>query len=81
MKVVILSFAPQVRLVDVTHRIVPQDVMEAAYVLRGVTAYYPTVHLAVVDVGTDRRSVVQWSLLRWPRQWIFFLILQVSQPE
>ncbi len=61
MKGVILSIAPRVRLVDVTHRIAPQDVMEGAYVLRGVSRYYPdgTVHLAVVDpdVGTERLPV------------------------
>ena len=61
MKGTILSIHPEARLVDVTHEIDPQDVMEAAFVLRTTVPYYPpgTVHCVVVDpgVGTDRRAV------------------------
>ena len=61
MKGVLLSRAPGVQLVDVTHAVAPQDVGEAAYVLLQAAPYFPdgTVHLAVVDpgVGTDRRAV------------------------
>ncbi|MCH7838852.1 MAG: SAM-dependent chlorinase/fluorinase [Planctomycetes bacterium] len=61
LKGVILSIAPQVRLVDVSHDIEPQNVQDAAFVLRQVWSFFPsgTIHLAVVDpgVGSDRRIV------------------------
>lgn len=61
MKGEILKIAPQVRLVDVTHEIQPQDVRRAAIVLREIVPSFPagTVHLAVVDpgVGSARRPV------------------------
>ena len=57
----ILSVAPDCRLVDISHGIAAQDVMGAAFVLRGAVPYFPpgTVHLAVVDpgVGTERRAI------------------------
>jgi len=47
---------------DVFHRVPPQDVRAAAFILKNVAPYYPegTVHCVVVDpgVGTDRRSLV-----------------------
>jgi len=61
MKGVIAGVAPEVRTVDVTHAVAPQDVMEAAWTLREAAPFFPpgTVHLAVVDpgVGTDRRAI------------------------
>lgn len=61
MKGVILSIAPHVRLVDLSHQIPPQDVRRAAFFLSSVVPYFPpdTVHLAVVDpgVGTERRPL------------------------
>jgi len=61
MKGAMLSVDPGLRLVDVTHDVTPQDVMEAAFQLRQVVPYCPpgSVHLAVVDpgVGTERRPV------------------------
>jgi S-adenosyl-L-methionine hydrolase (adenosine-forming) len=61
MKGVIASVAPDVRTVDVTHAVAPQDVMEAAWTLRQAVPFFPpgSVHLAVVDpgVGSDRRAI------------------------
>jgi len=61
MKGAMLAVEPGLRLVDVTHEVTPQDVMEAAFVLRQVVPYFPagTIHLAVVDpgVGTARRAL------------------------
>ena len=61
MKGVVLSRAPEVCLVDVTHAVAPQDVAEAAYVLLQAAPHFPagTVHLVVVDpgVGTDRHAI------------------------
>jgi S-adenosylmethionine hydrolase len=60
-KGVLLSLAPEARLVDLTHEVPPQDVLEAAFVLRHACCEFPpgTVHLAVVDpgVGTARRAL------------------------
>jgi len=58
-KGVILSANPGVQLVDISHRIAPQNVFEAAFVLSTVYRNFPrsTVHLVVVDpgVGTSRK--------------------------
>jgi S-adenosylmethionine hydrolase len=61
MKGVLLSRAPDVTLVDVSHQIAPGDVRAGQYVLARAWNYFPsgTVHLAVVDpgVGTSRRAL------------------------
>ncbi len=61
MKGVILSAAPEARIVDISHHIAPFDVMEAAFVLRQAAPHYPkgSIHLVVVDpgVGSPRRCV------------------------
>ncbi len=58
---VILSIAPEVQIVDLTHLIPPQDVRQGALALARSAPYFPsgTVHLAVVDpgVGTARRPL------------------------
>src|SRR5262249_47784993 len=57
---VIARIAPDARVIDVTHGIGPQAVLEGALVLRNTTRFMPPgVHLAVVDpgVGSERRSV------------------------
>ena len=59
MKGVILRAVPEACLVDISHEIPPQDVVEGGYVLAGAFPYFPagTVHLVVIDpgVGTSRR--------------------------
>ena len=71
-KGVVLGLAPYTQLVDVTHSISPQNILEASFILSGLIDVFPkgTVHLAVVDpgVGTDRRLIVasvadQWFVL------------------
>ncbi|MCS7050780.1 MAG: SAM-dependent chlorinase/fluorinase [Thermomicrobium sp.] len=61
-KGVILSHAPQATLIDVTHLVPPQDILEGAFQLATVWRSFPpgTIHLAVVDpgVGTARRAVL-----------------------
>jgi S-adenosylmethionine hydrolase len=57
---VILRIAPEARVIDVTHGIPPQAILQGAIVLRNTTPYMPVgVHLAVVDpdVGGERRAV------------------------
>ena len=61
MKGVILGIAPQARLVDITHEIMPQAIGEASYVLQAASRYFPpgTIHVVVVDpgVGSERRAI------------------------
>jgi S-adenosyl-L-methionine hydrolase (adenosine-forming) len=57
---VIAQVAPEARVIDVTHGIAPQAVLQGAVVLANAVPYLPAgVHLAVVDpgVGGDRRAV------------------------
>ncbi len=61
MKGVILSINPQADVVDIEHRISPQNVLEGSFVLASVVRYFPdAIHVAVVDpgVGTRRRPLV-----------------------
>ena len=61
MKGVILSLNPSVIIVDVTHHISPQDLLQAAYSIYFSYRYFPqgTVHVVVVDptVGSDRKII------------------------
>lgn len=72
MKGIILGIAPGAQLVDVSHTIAPQNILEGAFVLADIMDSFPsgTVHLAVIDpgVGTDRKLVAvevgeQWFIL------------------
>jgi S-adenosylmethionine hydrolase len=59
MKGVLLARCPDVRIVDVTHGVPPQDVLAGGFAVERVLRAFPagTVHVAVVDpgVGSDRR--------------------------
>lgn len=61
-KGVILTIAPDVRIMDLTHQVTPFQIEEASRFLYGATPYYPagTVFLAVIDpgVGTSRKAVI-----------------------
>ncbi len=69
MKGVVLGLAPKTQLIDVSHRIAPQNILEGAFVLAAIVDAFPagTVHLGVVDpgVGTDRRLVVVQVAGQW----------------
>ena len=62
MKGVILGICPQATLVDLSHEVAPQDVLEGALLLESSARFFPpgTIHLAVVDpgVGSHRRGLV-----------------------
>ena len=53
MKGVILSINPSSTIVDITHQIAPQDIIDAAYRIKFSYKYFPekTVHLVIVDPG------------------------------
>lgn len=61
LKGVIWKIAPKVKIVDLSHDVMPQDVLEGALVLWRNAHYFPkgTVHIGVVDpgVGTTRRVI------------------------
>ena len=69
MKGVVLQRVPDVRFVDVSHGIAPQNILEGAYVLASIVDVFPagTVHLAVVDpgVGTERRLLAVLTAGHW----------------
>lgn len=62
MKGVILRINPGCTIVDITHDIKPQDIIEGAFVLGNCFSYFPkgTIHLSVVDpgVGSPRNPVL-----------------------
>jgi S-adenosylmethionine hydrolase len=62
MKGVMLGIHPEARLVDISHSIKPQNVLQASFVLSTAYQFFPprTIHLVVVDpgVGTERRAVI-----------------------
>src|SRR5258705_8794726 len=62
MKGVLLSAAPGLRIVDLTHGVPPQSVRVGAWFLAHAFAFFPagTVHVAVVDpgVGSGRKLIV-----------------------
>jgi S-adenosylmethionine hydrolase len=61
MKAVMLSIAPSVRIVDITHAVEPQNVRQAAYLLWASYQFFPkgTIFVCVVDpgVGSARRLI------------------------
>jgi len=61
MKGVILGICSQAVIIDITHRIDPQDLVQAGFIIRSSYRYFPkaTVHVIVVDpgVGTGRAVV------------------------
>lgn len=66
MKGVMLSIAPQARLIDISHEVEPQNILGGAYLLANSAPWFPagTIHLAVVDpgVGSDRSIIAgRWG--------------------
>jgi S-adenosyl-L-methionine hydrolase (adenosine-forming) len=61
MKGVITGIAPQATVVDISHQVRPQSIVEGARLLAQAVPYFPagTVHIAVVDpgVGSTRRAL------------------------
>ena len=62
MKGAILRVNPDCRVVDLTHQVEPQNLLQAAFILENTYPFFPpgTVHLVIVDpgVGTRRKAVV-----------------------
>ncbi len=62
MKGVILGINPDVQIVDLSHEIEPQNIVQAAYLLNTAWPFFPddTIHVVVVDpgVGSARKAVM-----------------------
>jgi S-adenosyl-L-methionine hydrolase (adenosine-forming) len=58
----ILSVNPEASIIDITHSIEPQNILQAAFILSAAYRYFPrqTVHMAIVDpgVGSERQAVI-----------------------
>ena len=87
MKGVILGICPEARLVDISHDIAPQDVLEGALCLEASARFFPpgTVHLAVVDpgVGSSRRPLALRADGRYyvgPDNGLLSLVLDDGEP-
>src|SRR5438477_12002901 len=88
MEGVILVIDRQIRIVDISHDVPPQDIMEAAWLLRTAHRYFPTgtVHLVVVDpgVGSSRRAIAVRALDSYfvaPDNGVLFWALQAAPFE
>ncbi|RJP83373.1 MAG: hypothetical protein C4522_01185 [Desulfobacteraceae bacterium] len=61
MKGVILGINPKANIVDITHLIEPQNIVQAGWAVADIYSYFPkgTIHVVVVDpgVGTGRRII------------------------
>lgn len=62
MKGVIYSICPNVKIVDLTHDISPQDIWKGNYVIKSAYRYFPkgTIHVCVIDpgVGSLRKPIL-----------------------
>lgn len=66
MKGALLSVNPEARIVDLTHRIPPQDLAAAGWFLSETLRWFPagTIHVVVIDpgVGSDRSMLcIEWN--------------------
>ncbi|HPN98175.1 MAG TPA: SAM-dependent chlorinase/fluorinase [Syntrophorhabdaceae bacterium] len=83
MKGVILSINQDVRIVDITHEIEPQDIREGAFLLKEYYQYFPkgSIHVAIVDptVGSKRRALALYKdgdIFIGPDNGIFSLLIE-----
>ncbi len=62
MKGVLLSLNPNIKIIDISHQVAPQNILEGAFLLKTTFSYFPkgTIHVAVVDpgVGTSRKALL-----------------------
>jgi S-adenosylmethionine hydrolase len=62
MKGVILGINPQATIVDISHSVEPQSILQASFILHTTWRYFPegSIHVVVVDpgVGSHRKAVI-----------------------
>ena len=88
MKGAALSVNPDVQMVDVSHDVLPHDIVGAAYLWAWSFHYFPpqTVHVAVVDpgVGSERRILaaeVRGHVLLAPDNGLLSVVLAETSPS
>lgn len=88
LKGVILSIHPTVSIVDISHRIAPQDISGAAYAIDAAYSYFPagTIHVIVVDpgVGTERAAIALATgghIFVAPDNGVLSVLLTEKKPE
>jgi S-adenosylmethionine hydrolase len=88
MKGVILSIDPDATIIDITHQIDPQDLVQAAYTITSSYTYFPkgTVHVVVVDpgVGSDRAILalaLEGHIFLAPNNGVLTLLLREGRVE
>jgi S-adenosylmethionine hydrolase len=58
----ILSINPEANIIDISHSIRPQNILQAAFILGVAYRYFPkqTIHMAIVDpgVGSERQGII-----------------------
>tara|TARA_B100000745_G_C20114091_1_gene381350 strand:+ start:431 stop:1201 length:771 start_codon:yes stop_codon:yes gene_type:complete len=82
-----MTMVPDALLIDITHDIAPQDIVQAAWALKRSVFEYPpgTVHVAVIDpgVGGERQALAVQTEDYWligPDNGVFTKVLQKSPP-
>jgi len=60
MKGVMLSINPNIQIVDISHRVTPQGINEAAFIIQHTHRFFPkgTIHVVVVDPGVGSERAV-----------------------
>lgn len=60
MKAVILGINPRASIVDISHAVEPQDIVQAAFMLESAYPHFPpgSIHLVVVDPGVGTRRAL-----------------------
>jgi S-adenosyl-L-methionine hydrolase (adenosine-forming) len=88
MKGVLLSVCPEARIIDLTHHVPAQDILEGAFQLATAWRAFPrgTVHVVVVDpgVGTARRLVgcrIGGQEFLAPDNGLLTLVLHDAEPD
>jgi hypothetical protein len=84
LKGVILSINPAATIIDISHDISPQNILQGAFILSQAAPYFPkdTIHVAVIDpgVGTSSRRPILVETSRYlfvgPDNGMFGLVLQ-----
>lgn len=88
MKGVILRINPHARIVDLSHEVEPQNILEGAYIVKSSYRFFPkdAIHVCVVDpgVGTGRRPIIiktGYGIFVGPDNGVFSYILHDLLPE
>jgi S-adenosylmethionine hydrolase len=62
LKGVILGINPEAKIIDLSHTVKPQNILQASYIISTTYHYFPddTIHLVVVDpgVGSRRKAII-----------------------